>query len=253
MWTISLQSGSSGNCIYVEAGETRLLFDAGISAAQALKRLSAAGRSIRRCDALIISHDHWDHASGAGTFHRRLGLPVYMSPRVWRAIRPRVGPIAALRPYLPGETLQIKDVRIHTMLTPHDGIDSTCFIVEHEQRRLGIFTDLGRPFLALTGALAEVDAAYLECNFDSQMLWSGSYTPALKRRIAGAGGHLCNLEAAELVRQNCRGRLQWLALAHLSEENNTPELALETVRARVGGLLPLQVSPRYEAGAPLSV
>lgn len=253
MISVSLQSGSNGNSTYVEAGDTRLLFDAGISAGAAWRRLADLGKNARDCDAVIISHDHWDHVSSVGAFHRRLGLPVYMSPRVWRAVRARVGPIADLRSFSPGETICIRDVCVQTIPTPHDGIDSVCFVIEHDRRRLGILTDLGRPSLALAAALREVDAAYLESNYDVEMLLRGPYSPALKRRIAGEGGHLSNIEAAELVRQNLQGRLRWIALAHLSHENNTPELALETHRRRVGAALPLVVSPRHKAGAVMEL
>lgn len=253
MVTFSIQSGSNGNCIYVEAGDVRLLFDAGVSGRRAESRMAARGRDIRRCDALIISHDHSDHSTAMGTFHRRFKLPVYVSKRVWGRVGPAVGPIAAPRFYRPGDTLEFGAVRVRTIPTPHDGIDTVCFVVEHEGRRLGILTDLGHPFLQLPAILADVHAAYLESNFDAEMLRNGSYPEDLKRRIAGDGGHLSNAEAAGVARTAVRGSLQWLALAHLSEENNTPELALAAHRQALGRLLPLHVASRYEAGDVMQV
>lgn len=253
MLTCSLQSGSNGNCIYVEAGDVRLLFDAGITGRQLQLRLARHRRSPRDCTALIISHNHGDHTACAGTVHRKFGIPVYMSPRVWRAVHRQVAPIQDLRLYSPGNTLTFGDVTVHTIPTPHDGIDTVCFVVEHEGRRLGIFTDLGCPFPALARALGEVHAAFLESNFDVDMLWNGPYPDALKRRIAGDGGHLSNADAAQLTGKTVTRRLKWLTLAHLSEENNTPELALETSRRRVGKLLNLHVASRCDAGPLLAV
>jgi phosphoribosyl 1,2-cyclic phosphodiesterase len=251
--TFSLQSGSNGNCIYVEAGDVRLLFDAGISAREAAARMACHGRDIRDCHALIISHDHVDHTRAAGTFHRRFRLPLYLSARVHRAVAPRLGPIHDPHHYRPGQSLRFGRVVVHTLPTPHDGIDTVCFVVEHERRRLGIMTDLGFPFPALADALREIDAAYLESNYDEHLLRNGPYTESLKRRIIGDGGHLSNDESADLAGRTLSPRTKWLTVAHLSEQNNRPELAFEAHRLRVGRTLPLHVASRYEVGKLLEL
>ena len=248
MLTFSLQSGSNGNSIYVEAGDVRLLFDAGISGSEAQARMAVHGRDIRACHAVIISHNHSDHARSAGIFQRKFGLPICATPRTHQAIRGLIGRVDDVRHFSPGERLDFGDVCVHTLRTPHDGVETVCFIVEHDRRRLGIFTDLGHPFAALRDALADLDAAYLESNYDPDMLWHGPYPVELKRRIAGRGGHLSNDEAAEIIRAAASPRLRWLALAHLSEQNNEPDLALSTHRRYVGKLLPLRVASRYEVG-----
>ena len=161
MLTCSLQSGSNGNCIYVEAGDTRLLFDAGISGKQASVRLASRGREIQDCTALILSHEHIDHVSGAGIFQRKFKLPVYCTRPTYRETKKRIGSIDDVHFFESGDTLTFGDVRVHTIRTPHDGVDVVCFVVEHERRRLGIFTDLGHPFPALGEAMGSVDAAYL--------------------------------------------------------------------------------------------
>lgn len=253
MITFSLQSGSNGNAIYVEAGDVRLLFDAGISGKIAQARAASYGRTLHDCDALILSHDHYDHTRAAGIFQRRFGLPIYVAPRVWRAIRADAGKVTDILYYEPGSPLIFGDVTVHTVRTPHDGIDTVCFVVEHDGRRLGILTDLGRPFPALADILAEVDAAYLESNYDPEMLALGPYPERLKRRIAGDGGHLSNVESADLV-DTCAGpRLKWIAVAHLSEQNNRPELALDSHRSRVGSMFPVCLAPRYGVGELLAV
>lgn len=253
MVTFSLQSGSNGNSIYVEAGETRLLFDAGISGQQAERRMKAHGRDMRQVQALILSHDHSDHTRCAGVFHRRFGMPVYVSERVYRAIRPAFGKARDVRHYRPGDRLEFGDVAVQTISTPHDGIDTVCFLVEHAGRRLGIFTDLGCPFLGLAEALGSAHAAYLESNYDPEMLRRSWYPPDLKRRIAGDGGHISNPEAADLAAACATSRMQWLAVAHLSEQNNRPALAVDETRRRVGKLLPVHLASRYEVGPLLEV
>ncbi|MEK6643259.1 MAG: MBL fold metallo-hydrolase [Planctomycetota bacterium] len=253
MITFSLQSGSNGNCIYVEAGGVRLLFDAGISGKEAAARMACHGRDIHGCDALIISHDHSDHVSGAGVFHRKFGVPIHMTRAAHTAVRNHLGEISDVRYFTAGDRLEFGTVRVQTIPTPHDGIDTVCFVVEHEGRSLGIMTDLGHPFRGLERALEEVDAAYLECNYDPHLLWNGRYAEHLKRRIAGQGGHISNDEAAELTKRCTGTRLKWLAAAHLSQENNRPDLAIEAHRRRIGTMLPVFVASRYEVGRILEV
>jgi len=169
------------------------------------------------------------------------------------AVRNQIGRVNDIRYFSAGDRLQFDDVTVHTIRTPHDGIDTVCFVIEHEGRRLGIMTDLGHPFAALSEALASVDAAYLESNYDAHLLRTGRYAEHLKRRIAGKGGHLSNDEAAQVMKQSINGRFRWLAAAHLSEENNRPDLAVEAHRRRVGASLPVFVASRYEVGRLLEV
>lgn len=250
MLTFSLQSGSNGNAIYVEAGEVRLLFDAGISGKLAEGRMRVQGREIRDVTALIISHDHADHMRCAGIYQRKFGLPIYMTERTRRAYRDDLGPLKDVRHFQAGQSLQFKDVIVYTIPTPHDAADGTAFIVEHEGRRLGVLTDLGHPFDELCRLVPTLDAAYIESNYDPEMLANGPYPPHLQERIRGDGGHLSNREAAALV-QEAAGRLQWVVLSHLSEHNNRPELALEAHRRLVGRHFPLHVAPRYDLSHPL--
>jgi phosphoribosyl 1,2-cyclic phosphodiesterase len=253
MVTFSLQSGSNGNCIYVEAGDVRLLFDAGLSGRQAALRMAQYGRKVRDCDALIISHDHADHVRCAGIFQRKFGLPIYITEPTFQQSRSVLGRVSDVQRFVAGDHLEFRDVTVHTIRAPHDAVDTVCFVVEHERRRLGIFTDLGHPFRALQSALGHVHAAYLESNYDPEMLRKGPYPEWLKRRIAGAGGHLSNIEAAALIKR-CSGKhLRWAAIAHLSEENNHPDLALATHREEIGDLLPLHVAPRYGVSELLDV
>lgn len=243
--TFSLQSGSNGNSFYVEANGTRLLFDAGITGASAEARMAQHGRNIRDVQAVIISHDHVDHIRCAGVYHRKFGLPVYMTQWTHASTWCSLGRIDDLRYFHSGDTLEFDGVKVHSVRTPHDAADGVLFIVECEGKRLGIFSDLGHPFEGLQGLLESVDAAYLECNYDPHMLEVGPYAEPLKARIKGKGGHLSNHESAELLRQCSRRRPKWIAMAHLSRENNHPELALAAQLAAVGNDYPVHHASRY--------
>lgn len=253
MQTFSLQSGSSGNAIYVEAAGQRLLFDLGISCRQANLRLNERGRFLRDVDAIIVSHDHHDHVCGIGACQRRFGLPVYITDETRRACAHKLGKVANLRTFHAGDVLRIGDVRIETVPTPHDGADGVCFVVAAEGRRLGIFTDLGYAFPELHTALANVDAAFLESNYDVALLANGPYPAHLKMRIRGPGGHLSNDEAAALLANVDPTRLAWVMLAHLSEHNNTPAAALTTHHNRLGMTVHLGVASRQTASTVLRV
>jgi phosphoribosyl 1,2-cyclic phosphodiesterase len=244
---ISLQSGSNGNCIYVEAGGQKLLFDAGISGSCAEERLSLHGRDIRSVDALIISHNHADHISSAGIFQRKYGIPLYATPRCLAAAQTRcsLGKLKEVHHFRSGGTIRIGGVSIHTIPTPHDGEDGVVFVVDDGRNRLGVLTDLGHVFHDLGGTIASLDAVLLESNYDPVMLANGPYPRFLKMRIKGPGGHISNREAAELLASAAGGRLKWACLGHLSGENNSPDLALKTHREVLGDGLSLCVASRH--------
>ena len=256
MIAISLQSGSSGNCIYVETREARLLFDAGISGVQAADRLAVHGRDIRAVDAVIISHDHGDHIRHAGVFHRKFGLPIYVTPATLAAASSRctLGSLKDVRHFRSSDKIRFGDVLVQSVPTPHDGADGCAFIVEAEGKRLGIMTDLGHVFRDLISVVASLDAVFLESNYDPDMLAAGPYPAYLKQRIKGPGGHLSNLEAAELLRRASEAkRLKWACLSHLSEQNNHPDVALRTHRSVLPGGVTLYTADRYEVSEIFSL
>lgn len=253
MRTFSLQSGSNGNAIYVEADGVRLLFDAGISGALAERRMAVHGRDIRDVNALIISHDHIDHVRCAGVYQRKFGLPIYITSRTLTATWCNLGKLRDVRYFQSGDSLSFGHVVVHTLRTPHDAADGVVFVVECDGKRLGIFTDLGHPFHGLQNVLEQVDAAFLECNYDPEMLETGSYPPVLKARIRGDAGHISNDESASLLRTCGRRRPKWIAVAHLSQENNRPELAVAAQHTAVGRDYPVHHASRYECSELLSV
>lgn len=254
MKVISLQSGSNGNCIYVEAAGVRLLFDAGVSGILAEARLAQYGRVGQGADALLISHDHSDHVRNMGIYHRKFGVPVFVTRETFRAAtRYRQGEIRDPSFFCSGETLRFGHVAVETIPTPHDGVDGVVFVVDDGHRRVGILTDLGHVFSDLEAVVESLDAVLLESNYDPDMLASSSYPDWLKERITGPGGHISNIEAAELLERAAAPRLAWACLAHLSHENNSPDVALATHRRVLGRRLPLAVATRYEASGILDV
>ncbi len=251
MEVITLQSGSAGNCVFVRSGETRLLFDAGITGRKAELRLAEYGYDIRDCNGVILSHEHCDHISGLGVFHRKFGLQVYASLRTWNATRakPSTGFIGSPNHFVSGKPFQIGSLRIETLRTPHDAVDGVCFVIEDTEsgQRFGLLTDLGHVFGELGKIIESLDAVLIESNYCEAMLREGPYPQRLKDRISGKRGHISNDEAAELLDACDANQLQWACLGHLSAENNSPEVALATHRERYGNRFPMFCAHRDAA------
>ena len=249
MKVVSLQSGSNGNCFYVESGDVRLLFDAGISGKQADERLARHGRDIRDVNALFISHDHSDHTRCLGVFQRKFGIPIYITRPTLLAVQrhQKIGKLKRVCLFTAGNSHAFGNVTVHSVPTPHDSVDGVAFVVEDNQHRVGILTDLGHAFDGLRDVLRSLDAVVIESNYDTEMLETGSYPEHLKRRIKGSGGHLSNEDAAMLLKQSRTERLKWACLCHLSEENNQPERARQTHQRILGNDFPIHVASRYEA------
>ncbi len=254
MKVISLQSGSNGNCIYVEANGVTLLFDAGIAGSQVEERLALHGRDAKAVDAVLISHDHIDHCRSMGILNRAFGLPIFATAKTYEATkRHALGTIDDLRYFQSGEKVNFGKVVVETIRTPHDAEDGVVFVVDDGKHRLGILTDLGHVFDGLADVVASLDAVLLESNYDPEMLANGPYPDFLKERISGPAGHISNFEAAELLLVSASTRMQWACLGHLSEKNNTPKLAMATNRKILGDRLPLFMASRYEVSDVMEI
>jgi len=255
MRLISLQSGSNGNCIFVEAAGVRLLFDAGITGRKAEERLSPFGYDIRACDALIISHNHADHTQGLGVFQRKFKLPVHVTEKTLVAAQRyrKLGRLDRIANFQSGDTLDFGRVKVETIPTPHDGVDGVAFVVDDGSARLGILTDLGHAYNGLRELLPTLDAVFIESNHDHHMLRHGPYPYFLKKRIAGPKGHISNQEAAELLHDHANGRMKWVCLGHLSSENNEPEIAFATHKDVLGNRYDIHIASRHGAAGPLEV
>ena len=254
MEVISLQSGSNGNCFCVRSGKVQLLVDAGISGRAAETRLEERGFDIRRTTALLITHDHRDHSQSMGVFHRKYRIPVHVTGKTYQAARRwcNLGRIDGIKWFVAGDSLTFDHVTVHSIPTPHDGVDGVAFVIDDGERRVGILSDLGHAFDGLRDVLRSLDAVVIESNYDEQMLEYGRYPEHLKERIKGPGGHLSNDDCAQLVREGL-DRLQWACLCHLSEENNCPEIALRTHVQHLGSEFRVHIAPRYAATEVLRV
>ncbi|MDP7288162.1 MAG: MBL fold metallo-hydrolase [Phycisphaerae bacterium] len=255
MKIISLQSGSNGNCICVEAGGARLLIDAGISGKRAEQRMADSGRDIRDVDAILISHDHGDHIACAGIYQRKFKLPIYITEPTLTAtqIHRPIGRVDDIRYFQAGDAIKFNGVTVETIPTPHDSNDSVAFVIDDGRNRLGVLTDLGHVFSGLGELIGTLDAVIIESNYDPDMLDMSPYPQFLKQRISGPHGHLSNAESAKLLAGSVGGKLKWACLGHLSGENNDPSQAIETHRRIVGRSLPLFIAGRYEAAEPIEL
>ena len=248
-----LSSGSGGNSLWVRGGGVEILVDCGLSARRIGDRLAAVGRDLRDVQAVVCTHGHGDHVAGAAVLARRHGVKVHGS----------AGTLRHVRGDPPPEMLQTVDVRdrfriggleVRLCPTPHDAAGSCSVVVADGETSLGVVTDLGRPTPQLVKHLAGVDALVLEMNHDLQMLIDGPYPEVLKRRIRGDFGHLSNEQSAQMLAELLHPGLQHLALAHLSEHNNLPEIARDTageVLARAALSPNLVVAEQHRPGEPV--
>ncbi len=231
MLTFALQSGSCGNCYYYESGDVKLLFDAGIPWRSAVVRMGEYGASPEGVCGVFVSHDHSDHYSCAGVFSRMTKAPLYMSCGSYASVGGRLGKVDGVETFCAGDEVRIGHVRVSTILTPHDACEPCAFVVDDGRTRVGVLTDLGHAFPELGACLGDLDAVFLESNYDAALLASNSaYPERLKRRIRGKRGHLENGESAALVKACASDRLRTVVLSHLSGENNSPALARAAFR-----------------------
>lgn len=222
-----LASGSRGNACYVETDEARVLLDAGLSCRELVRRFDMLGIRPDALDAVIVTHEHQDHIKGAGPFSRRFDLPVYLNQRTYERSLKALGNLTAPLFVRTGQTLTIKDLRIETFTKCHDATDPLGVVFSSNGTKLGLITDLGRTTHLVEDKLKGCQGLILEFNYDPGMLAEGPYPLYLKRRIAGAEGHLSNAQAADLLKAVFNADLETVVLAHLSETNNNPSKAYE--------------------------
>lgn len=253
----TLMSGSSGNAIYIETKRNKILIDAGQSGkclAQALDE--ACGLTPDKLDAILITHSHRDHVAGAGVMSRRYKLPLYATEGTWQEMDPLIGKIEPeWRRFIDSaHSLEIGDIKIESFPTSHDALEPVGFICSSGGKRTGLATDSGVFTTRMANMLNNVDCLILEANHDPEMLIKGSYPWSLKKRISGVLGHLSNPGAGQALLRTLGEKTQKVILAHLSEENNRPQLALDSVEEvmninRVNlEEVDISVAPRYTPG-----
>lgn len=226
---VPLGSGSSGNATLVEFGARRLLVDAGLSARDLAARLESVGVPPNRLDAVILSHEHHDHARGLERFVTKHRVPVFTSPETLAALNLAPMHLGSWHPFEPGTAFDAYGVTVFPFSVPHDAADPVGFVLSAEGIRVGIATDLGHATTLVVERLRGCHVLVVEANHDDDMLVRGPYPWALKQRIGGRLGHLSNDEAATLVAAAADDDCQAVILAHLSESNNTAALARRAV------------------------
>lgn len=223
-----LGSGSEGNALVIEAVDgfwpTRILVDNGFNLRQLRRRLARVGLTIDSLDAVVVTHEHGDHAGGVVALARRKRIPVYATAGTARACC-LLDQGCDWRPLRDGALVGIGGVAVRPYGVPHDAAEPVQFVFSDGAVKLGLLTDIGSVTERVVSALAGVNVFILECNHDLGMLHAGPYPYFLKTRIGGDHGHLSNTQAAELLARIDRRALQSVIAAHLSRSNNRPALA----------------------------
>ncbi len=225
----SLGSGSRGNSLIVDAGETKLLLDCGFSTRATVENLAHLGITPDEISAILVTHEHSDHIAGVFKFASRYGIQVYLTHGTLMSIPRGKSALPECRQIDSHTPFEIGDLEIHPFPVPHDAREPVQYVFSNGARRLGVLTDTGSITQHIVDMLRVCDALVLECNHDLGLLAESGYPMMLKQRIAGNYGHLDNEQAASLLRQIDTQQLQHIVAAHLSEQNNSPELAVNAL------------------------
>lgn len=226
-----LFSGSSGNAVYLSDGTTSILIDGGVSAKRIVHALNDLGIAPETLSAILVTHEHRDHVYGIGPLARAFSLPVYATRGTWCGMQSMVGDLKKEQRYAicPTQRFKIGTLNLCAVPIPHDANEPVCYTVYADRRKIALATDIGHIEPAMVAALSGAEFVLLEANHDLKMLEEGSYPVYLKRRIAGAKGHLSNDSAATVACMLAESGTKEFLLAHLSLENNEPEMARTTV------------------------
>ena len=229
----SLGSGSSGNGLVVESGGTRVMMDCGFTVADAKMRLERAGLAPSDLAGVLVTHEHDDHMGGVARFAQRYAVPVYLTRGSAQWLPPDF-PAVLVRYIDSHSPFAVRDLAIDPFPVPHDAREPVQYAFSDGDARLGVVTDLGCVTQHVVEKLSGCTALVVECNHDRDMLMEGPYPPSLKHRVAGRFGHLDNAGARHLVENLERSRLKHLIAAHLSKQNNRPELAVQALADGAG-------------------
>ncbi|MBR0119323.1 MAG: MBL fold metallo-hydrolase [Eubacterium sp.] len=233
MQLYSVASGSSGNCIYAGDGGRGFLVDVGTSLKKVREGLLLQGLSLDRLDGILITHEHSDHISGLAALLRKYPLPVYATAdtieKIWEKCNMNNISPELFHSIRGGEEFVVSDYVINPFPISHDAVDPVCYTLSKSDSKVGIATDMGIYDDSIISALGDCDAVLLEANHDISLLQVGPYPYSLKMRILGDKGHLSNIASADLIKEIVHRDLKTVVLGHLSEHNNFPELAYNTV------------------------
>jgi phosphoribosyl 1,2-cyclic phosphodiesterase len=229
----SLGSGSEGNALLVQAGGTTIMIDCGFGINETLRRCARLGLAPEAVDAIIITHEHGDHIGGAPRLARRFDIPVWLTFGTLSATESRWDG-CTLRGFDSQDAFLVGELEVQPFPVPHDAREPAQMTVTDGTRRLGVLTDVGETTAHIEASLAHCDALFLEANHCEHLLAQSAYPPSLKARISGRFGHLSNTASAALLARVAGSQLQRVVAAHLSRQNNRPDLAQAAFAGALG-------------------
>ncbi len=254
----NLYSGSSGNCSFLETDNTKILIDCGVSSKKIEEALNSIDVSAKNIDAIVISHEHSDHVKGLSVLCKKYDIPIYANSKTFNNINQDL----TQRKYIEfksNKEFDIGDIKVFPFSIPHDAVDPCGFNFYHEKNKVSIATDIGHVDNTILHNLDESSLLLLESNYEPDILKCSSYPYELKRRILGPNGHLSNEEAGDVITTLVKSGVSNIMLGHLSEHNNFPELAYQTVMNSIIShnvdldKLKLSVADRYKPNELLDI
>lgn len=232
-----LGSGSGGNATVVEAGNLRLLVDAGLSAKQLITRMRSIGIDPMRLNGVLLTHEHGDHIRGLKVFLKQFSIPVFTTPATARVVKEQGIEGGTWKYFEAGQAFELGDVVIDTFAIQHDAVDPVGFVFRHAEKRFGLVSDAGFVTRSMTERLRGLHALFVEANYDDALLEADVKRPwATKQRISSRHGHLSNRQVAELLSEIAHPLLRRIVLGHLSSDCNRPDVAIQHLRACLDGL-----------------
>lgn len=226
-----LASGSTGNAFFIEAGETKLLVDAGLSGKQIEKQFAHIERNIEEVTGILVTHEHSDHIKGLGVLARRYNLPIYANKKTWEEMAPKIGKITTDQKFhFEANELQIfGELEVESFSVSHDAIDPMFFAFHHNNQKVVLATDLGYVSERIKKTIEGADAYIFEANHDVNMLQMSHYPWGVKQRILGDSGHISNEDSGLALSEIISNETERIYLAHLSQDNNMKDLARMSV------------------------
>jgi len=240
-----LGSGSSGNALLIKTDRTKILVDCGLSYRQLRLRSAEVGESIEDLDGVLVTHEHSDHVNGIGVLTRKQKTPVFMTRGTYHNLPKNLGLLEGIECFEPGETVSIGDIEAASFSVAHDAADPVSYVLRSNGTKLGIAADLGHATALVKQRLTGAHGLILESNYCPDMLRDSSYPFQVQQRINSSSGHLSNRDMSSLLAHVAHDELQQVVLIHISDENNTHDLAKNMAVQALGvRTVPVNVAPQ---------